>query len=85
MQNNEDSFSFMFQDLPDKMFARFLLPNNDTVTIDGNSVDHIFFEVNRKFPEGFPCKAIGFSGKDKKESSDNLKRFLEMSKNYGQL
>lgn len=83
--NDKDSLSFLFQNAPEKMFVCFLLPNNDTVTVDGESVDHIFFEVNKKFPDGFQYKAISFSGKNKKEASDNLQRFLKISKRYGQL
>lgn len=65
------------------MFAKFLLENNDTITIEGNSVPQIFFELHNRFPEGIYCKAIGFSGKNQEDSSENLRQFLAISKRNG--
>ena len=77
--------SFFFEEPPKEqveMFASFMLENEDTITIHGNSIEHVLFEFHRKFPEGFPCKAIGFSGRDKEESSQNLKTFLSLLRRF---
>jgi len=80
---NDDEFIFQASDRPpDKMFARFILHGGDTITIEGVSIPHVYFEMQKRFPEGFDCKAIGFSGKDKEDSAANLKKFLDLTRKY---
>lgn len=65
--------------------VRFVLYNDDSITVSGNSVHHVFFEVTKNFPENFPCKAIGFYGESEEQSKDYLKEFLNLAKMYGRL
>lgn len=80
MHNNIEHY---FKEEPESpILLRFLLNNNDTITIGGNSVAHVFFEFSSKFPEKFPCKAIGFSGETKEESESYLKEFFSLVNKY---
>jgi len=81
MENNIHEYDEQFE-FP--IVLQFILENNDSITIGGNSVSHIFFEFSRKFPEKFPFKAIGFSGQTKEESQQYLNEFLHLISRYNQ-
>lgn len=78
---SESSFSFT-PEPSQELYASFLLDTGDTITIYGTSIEHIFFQLSAQIPEGFPCKAIGFSGKDIEESASNLQHFLGLVKRF---
>lgn len=74
-----------FEETQPLIMLRFLLENDETITIGGNSVIHVFFEFSRKFPEKITCKAMGFSGETREESEMYLKEFMGLFKKYNRL
>jgi len=80
---NEEGLSLPDKNPENGMFVRFMLHNNDTITVIGNSVQHIYFEVHRKFPEGFAYRGIGFSGNNSEDSQNNLMTYFALSRKYG--
>lgn len=63
--------------------AIFYLPNKDTITIEGTSVLQIFFEMQRRFPEGLKYNFVGFSGNTQEERFQNVKKFITIQRKYG--
>ena len=69
---------------PPLMIARFMMGDNDSVTVGGNSVEEIFFEIVSRFPDRFSCTSIGFSGDNREEADERRKAFLNLAKKFGQ-
>ena len=83
MENKPIEYHYEGND-PPVMLVRFLLPNNDTITIGGNTVEHVFFEVMSRFPDRFSCNSIGFSGDNAEQAQERLKEFFALAKRFGQ-
>lgn len=65
------------------MYAIFYLPHNDTITVQGTSVMQIFFEYQKRFPDGLKYNFVGFSGKDQDERFKNVRKFYDIYRKYG--
>lgn len=79
--NNENFYSFN-NEVENTTYIKFYLENDDTLLMEGSSVTHIFFELNRRFPEGFKWKSMAFSGKDTDECTKNMQTFFRLIKKY---
>lgn len=62
--------------------ATFYLENDDTISIEGSSVLHIFFELNARFPEKFNFSSVEFSGSNSHEKFRNLEKFQSILRRY---
>ena len=80
MADNLPSFGKSFRPV---VFARFMLENGDSISIEGNSITQVFFEMHKRFPESFKYKSIEFSGKDIEEAKKNMEEFFFLVKKYG--
>ena len=58
--------------------ARFILDNDDSISIHGKTIAQVFFEMHRRFPDNFKYKSIQFSGKDQDDARKNMQEFVSL-------
>jgi len=44
---------------------------------------HVFFELQRRFPDGLKFEYVGFSGETQEDRLKNVKKFYTLAKRYG--
>jgi anti-anti-sigma regulatory factor len=67
-----------------KVFVRFLV-NDDTITISGECIEHVFYETMVRYPDKFPSVVIDFSGVDYDDSQRNAGIFFDLARMYGNI
>lgn len=67
---------------PRRLCCKFLT-HDDTITLLGNSIEEIFEQCKKQFPEGLTTKGFVFSGVDSLDAKRNLSAFLSIGYKNG--
>jgi hypothetical protein len=63
---------------PARLTCKFITDGNDSITFFGNTVEDIFEQCIRRFPNGIQTKGIVFSGNDPIDARKNLSELLTL-------
>lgn len=63
--------------------AIFHLASGDTVSVEGVSIAHIYFELQSRFPEPPKFQYVEFIGYNNSEKESYAKMFLQLCKKFG--
>ncbi len=80
-----DTFNFDLIILPYKLkySCKVVLNDLDTITIDGESIEDVLYQLIKQFPNGINFKMILFSGDNVNDSKANLAQFMILGAKIG--
>jgi hypothetical protein len=83
MRNRAFNFEVVYLPSQPKLQCKFITSTNESITISGDTIEHIYAECVRRYPDGLRTKAILFSGVNAVEAKRHFCALLSLGLKTG--
>lgn len=83
MRNGAFKFEVVYLPSQPKLQCKFITSTNESITISGDTVEQIYAECVRRYPDGLRTKAIFFTGINAIEAKRNFCALISLALKNG--